>query len=39
MVSLIVYVSVHFFEIESGQIARVSNHYNLADWIRQVEAA
>lgn len=28
-----------FFEIESGQIARVSNHYNLADWIRQVEAA
>jgi steroid delta-isomerase-like uncharacterized protein len=27
-----------FFEIESGQIARVTNHYNLADWVRQVEA-
>lgn len=27
-----------FFEIAEGKIARVSNHYNLADWIRQVEA-
>jgi steroid delta-isomerase-like uncharacterized protein len=26
-----------FFEIIDGKIARVSNHYNLADWIRQVE--
>jgi steroid delta-isomerase-like uncharacterized protein len=26
-----------FFEIEDGKIARVSNHYNLADWIHQVE--
>lgn len=25
-----------FFEIRAGKIARVSNHYNLADWIRQV---
>lgn len=25
-----------FFEIVDGRIARVSNHYNLADWIRQV---
>lgn len=28
-----------FFEIADGRIARVSNHYNLADWIRQVETA
>jgi len=27
-----------FFEIEGGRIARVSNHYNLADWLRQVQA-
>ncbi len=26
-----------FFEIRDGRIARVSNHYNLADWIRQVD--
>ncbi|WP_027892168.1 ketosteroid isomerase-related protein [Calidithermus chliarophilus] len=25
-----------FFEIRGGKIARVSNHYNLQDWIRQV---
>jgi steroid delta-isomerase-like uncharacterized protein len=25
-----------FFEIVDGRIARVSNHYNLADWLRQV---
>jgi steroid delta-isomerase-like uncharacterized protein len=25
-----------FFEFESGKIARVSNHYNLQDWIAQV---
>ena len=27
-----------FFEVADGRIGRVSNHYNLADWIRQVEA-
>ncbi|MCC6828260.1 MAG: nuclear transport factor 2 family protein [Novosphingobium sp.] len=27
-----------FFEIVDGRIARVSNHYNLNDWIAQVEA-
>lgn len=27
-----------FFEIAGGRIARVSNHYNLGDWIAQVEA-
>ncbi len=26
-----------FFSIREGRIARVSNHYNLADWVRQVE--
>lgn len=26
-----------FFEIRGGRIARVSNYYNLADWIRQIE--
>ena len=26
-----------FFLVESGLIRRVSNHYNLADWIAQVE--
>lgn len=25
-----------FFDIRDGRIARVSNHYNLADWLRQV---
>lgn len=25
-----------FFEVIDGKIARVSNHYNLADWVAQV---
>jgi steroid delta-isomerase-like uncharacterized protein len=25
-----------FFDIADGRITRVSNHYNLADWLRQV---
>jgi len=25
-----------FFDIVDGRIARVSNHYNLADWLRQI---
>ncbi|MCW8084407.1 ketosteroid isomerase-related protein [Sabulicella glaciei] len=25
-----------FFEVRDGRIARVTNHYNLADWLRQV---
>ncbi len=25
-----------FFEIRDGRIARISNYYNLSDWIRQV---
>ena len=25
-----------FFEVRNGKIARVSNFYNLADWIRQI---
>jgi steroid delta-isomerase-like uncharacterized protein len=25
-----------FFDIADGRIARVSNYYNLPDWIRQV---
>ena len=25
-----------FFDVADGRIARVTNHYNLADWIRQV---
>jgi len=25
-----------FFDIEQGRIARVTNYYNLADWLRQV---
>jgi steroid delta-isomerase-like uncharacterized protein len=25
-----------FFEVREGKIARVSNHYNLADWLAQV---
>lgn len=27
-----------FFEIADGRISRVSNYYNLQDWLRQVEA-
>jgi steroid delta-isomerase-like uncharacterized protein len=27
-----------FFTLRDGLIARVSTHYNLADWIRQVSA-
>jgi len=27
-----------FFDVADGRIARVSVYYNLADWIRQVEA-
>lgn len=27
-----------FFELRGGRIARVSNHYNLADWLAQVSA-
>jgi steroid delta-isomerase-like uncharacterized protein len=25
-----------FFELRGGKIARVSNHYNLQDWLHQV---
>jgi len=25
-----------FFEIKGGRIARISNHYNLKDWLKQV---
>lgn len=25
-----------FFEVRGGKIARVSNHYNLQDWLRQI---
>ena len=25
-----------FFEIEAGRITRVSNHYNLQDWLQQI---
>ena len=25
-----------FFDIRDGKIARISNHYNLGDWVRQV---
>lgn len=28
-----------FFEVKDGLISRISNHYNLADWLRQVAAA
>jgi steroid delta-isomerase-like uncharacterized protein len=28
-----------FFEVAGGRIQRVSNHYNLADWIAQVSGA
>jgi steroid delta-isomerase-like uncharacterized protein len=27
-----------FFEVRDGQIARVTNYYNLTDWLRQVGA-
>ncbi len=27
-----------FFVVKRGRIARVSNHYNMADWLRQVGA-
>ncbi|MBZ0222866.1 MAG: isopropylmalate/homocitrate/citramalate synthase, partial [Dokdonella sp.] len=27
-----------FFEIHDGRITRVSNYYNLQDWLRQVGA-
>jgi steroid delta-isomerase-like uncharacterized protein len=27
-----------FFELKDSKITRVSNHYNLEDWIRQVSA-
>lgn len=27
-----------FFELEAGRVARISNHYNLQDWLRQVGA-
>jgi hypothetical protein len=26
-----------FFEIRDGRVARISNHYNFKDWLRQVE--
>lgn len=26
-----------FFEIREGRVARVSNHYNLGDWVRAVK--
>jgi steroid delta-isomerase-like uncharacterized protein len=28
-----------FFTLRDGRVARVSNHYNLADWVRQVSTA
>lgn len=28
-----------FFEVRDGKVARVTNYYNLADWIAQVAAA
>lgn len=28
-----------FFEIDGGRILRVSNHYNVADWISQLDEA
>ena len=27
-----------FFEVRAGQVTRISNHYNLNDWLRQVQA-
>jgi steroid delta-isomerase-like uncharacterized protein len=26
-----------FFEVKDGRIARISNYYNLADWLKQVQ--
>lgn len=26
-----------FFEIREGKVARISNHYNMKDWLRQVQ--
>lgn len=26
-----------FFEIRAGRVARISNHYNMKDWLRQVQ--
>lgn len=26
-----------FFDIRDGRISRVSNHYNLSDWLRQID--
>ena len=26
-----------FFEIKGGKVARIANHYNMKDWLRQVE--
>ena len=28
-----------FFEVRRGRIARISNHYNMKDWLRQVGGA
>jgi steroid delta-isomerase-like uncharacterized protein len=28
-----------FFTLRDGRVARISNHYNLGDWVRQVEGA
>ena len=28
-----------FFELRDGRIARISNHYNLSDWVPQVSGA
>ena len=27
-----------FFDVKDGEIARVTNYYNLADWLKQVQA-
>lgn len=27
-----------FFEVKDGKVARISNYYNLEDWLRQVKA-
>ncbi len=27
-----------FFTLREGRVARISNHYNLTDWVRQVSA-
>ncbi|HEY0251255.1 MAG TPA: ketosteroid isomerase-related protein [Kofleriaceae bacterium] len=32
-------LGVAFFEIAGGKISRVTNYYNLADWLKQVGAA